>query len=171
MDDPRLVIGNFVGLISTIFAFLSYQAKTAKKLLALQNGIVLTMIASYAILGAWSGMALVSMCLFRNISYREDTKVRLFRHKAWPYVLAVLLGGVGACSWQGPISLFAIVALMINTVFLSLGDNRKLRFSILLTSSMIIVYDFVFRAYLPMLMESVAIVSSAIALVRYRDEK
>ena len=171
-DNPRLILGNAVGLVSAVFCFLSYQAKTPKKLLMLQCCATVATIISYAILGAWSGMALNVVCLFRNFTYTERAKrVSLFASKAWGTIMAVILGCIGALSWQGPISLFVIIPLMINTVILSLGDNRKLRISILFTSTLVIVYNLFFRSYFSVLMEATAIVSSVIGLIRYRGQE
>ncbi|GEM_PF-1174691 len=169
-EAPRLVIGNAIGIVSIVFAFLSYQAKTAKKLLLLQTGLVLSVVVSYAVLGAWSGMALNVVCLIRNISYTVD-RVRLFHTKVWPWILAVAMGCMGAFSWQGPVSLLVIAALMINTVFLSLNDNNKLRASLLFTCTLVILYDLFVQAYLPIVMEAVSMVSAAIGLIRFRNCK
>lgn len=169
-ENPRLVLGNAVGFISAVFGFLSYQAKTPKKLLQLQCWLVVAAVVSYAILGAWSGMALNIVCLLRNFTYAAKEK-KPFSSKWWPYIMALVIGGVGAISWQGAISLLVIIPLMINTVVLGWGDNTKLRQSILLTSTMVLIYDWFFRAYFSMLMEAMAIVSSVIGLIRFRKSK
>jgi len=169
--NPRLVLGNAVGFISAIFGFASYQSRTPKKLLVLQCCVSLTAIASYAILNAWSGMALNIVCLLRNFTYTEKArKIKLFSMKPWAYIMAVILGAIGALSWEGPISLLVIIPLMINTVVLSWSNNTRLRQSILLTSSMIIVYDVYANAYFSAFMEMIAITSSVIGLIRYKNK-
>lgn len=165
-ENPRLVLGNAVGFISAVFGFISYQAKTPKKLLVLQCCVSASAVVSYAILGAWSGMALNIVCLLRNFTYAAKN-VELFNKKIWPYAMAVVIGGIGAASWQGAISLLVIVPLMINTVVLGWADNTKLRISILITSSVIIIYNLYFQAYFSTLMELMAIISSAIGLIRF----
>lgn len=171
-ENPRLVIGNAIGLVSAVFGFVSYQAKTPKTLLKWQFCVSLAAILSYAVLGAWSGMALNAVCLFRNFTFTgQAKKIKLFSLKTWPYIIAAIMGGIGALSWQGVISLFVVVPLMANTVFLSLGNNKILRQSILVTSSLVIVYNAYFSSYFSILMEAIAIVSSVIGLIRYRNQK
>ena len=170
VENPRLFFGNLVGFISAIFSFLSYQAKTPKKLLTLQYCVSGAAAVSFAILGAWSGMAMNIVCLIRN--YTFDIRNRKpFSSPSWPYIIAVITGAVGALSWQGPISLLIIIPIMINTVVLSLADNTKLRLSILFTSSVIIIYDLYSKAYFSAITETVTITSAAIGLIRYRKKE
>ncbi len=172
LENPRLVLGNFVGFISAVFGFLSYQAKTPQKLLTLQCCVSTAAIISYAILGAWSGMALNIVCLIRNFTYTAKAKAKKpFSCKLWPYIMALAVGAAGAVSWQGCISLLVIIPLMINTVVLGWADNTKLRRSILLTSTMVIIYDWYFSAYFSVLMEAMAITSSIVGLIRYRHKE
>lgn len=168
VTHPTLILGNVFGLVATIFAVLSYQAGTPKKTLLLNSGTIISVMISYTFLGAWAGFSTNGICLLRNITYALTGKVALFRTKAWPYVAALVLGGVGFLSWQGPISLLVILALMANSVFIGLGDNQKLRWSILITSTMMVIYNLYFMAYLAAIMEMFSIVSAAVGLIRYR---
>ena len=79
--------------------------------------------------------------------------------------------GLGALSWQGPISLLVIIALALNTMVMSLGKPQLLRQSVLLTSSMILVYNIFVFSLGGIVNESVAIVSSAIGIVRFVANK
>jgi len=169
-ENPRVLLGNIFGLIATVFSFIAFQMKTPKKLLFMNSCVLVSIIISYAILEAWSGAALNALCLFRNYSYTKLDK-KPFSYKWWPYVLAVVLGGIGALSWQGPITLFVMFALMINTIFMSLNDNQKLRASTLVSSPMIIVYDALNQAYIPILLESMVVISSTIGLIRFRKKR
>ena len=61
-----------------------------------------------------------------------------------------------------------IVSLLINTVFMSIGDPQLVRKSILVSSPVMIVYDVLVASYGGILFESVIIVSSLIGVLRYR---
>ena len=74
-------------------------------------------------------------------------------------------------SWQGPISLLVIIALAINTIVMSLGKPQRLRESVLLTSSMVLVYNIFVFSLGGIVNESVAIVSSVIGIVRFVAKK
>ena len=82
-------------------------------------------------------------------------------------VLCVLLG---ALAWQGWFSLMPIISLLINTYFMSKGDPRLVRKSILVSSPIMIVYDVLVASCGGILFESVMIISSLIGVLRYRRE-
>ena len=166
----RIVIGQVLGIIATIITFTSYQINSKRGLLITQTAATLFTCISYLFLGATSGFALNIICIVRNvIFYFVDSKSK------WNYisasVLALCMVGLGALSWQGAISLLVIIALAVNTVIMSLGKPQLLRQSVLLTSSMILVYNIFVFSLGGIVNESVAIVSSAIGIVRFVANK
>ena len=83
--------------------------------------------------------------------------------------LAMIVFGI--FSWQGPISLLIMLGLAINTVFLSLGKPQVLRYSILVTCTMILLYNVGVFSLGGILNEGFAIVSSIVGILRYRRKK
>lgn len=83
----------------------------------------------------------------------------------------ILMGIIGAFSWQGPISLFIIIALIANSFFMCLGSAQLLRYSILVTSTMVLIYNISFVVIGGIAYESLAIVSSVIGILRFRKAK
>ncbi|MBQ7040291.1 MAG: YgjV family protein, partial [Clostridia bacterium] len=119
---------------------------------------------------AWSGMLLNVICIVRNfIIYRKDIKI--FSYSFWPYVLAAVMGAGGLLSWQGPMSLLVIVALVANTVFLYFPNVQNLRKSILITSTMVLIYNAYYNVWGGVVNEMIAITSSAVGLFRYKNTK
>ena len=109
-------------------------------------------------------------CIIRNfIIYRKDIKI--FSYAFWPYVLAALMGVMGALSWQGPMSLLVIVALAANTLFLYFPNVQNLRKSIVITSTMVLIYNAYFSVWGGVFNEAIAISSSIIGIYRYRNAK
>jgi hypothetical protein len=103
----------------------------------------------------------------RNVVfYFLDTKSKLY----YPAVtiLTLMMVGVGALSWQGWISLLVITALAVNTVCISIGNPQLLRKSILVTSTMMIVYNAFVFSIGGMTNEGISIVSSVIGIIRYK---
>lgn len=162
-----LLIGQIMGWVAALMTFISYQCKEQKKLLAVQTLSSLSICISYLLLGAWSGMLLNVVCILRNfIIYRKDLKI--FSYGFWPYALAAVMGIMGAVSWQGPMSLLVIVALMVNTLFLYFPNVQNLRKSILVTSTMVLIYNAYFSVWGGVVNEMVAISSAVIGICRYR---
>ena len=164
---PFFYIGQGLGLFATALTALSYQMNTKRTLLLVQSAATLATCVSYFFLGAFSGFALNIICLVRNLVYffmKEGTRPM--------YVATALLTaamvGVGILSWQGPLSLLILVALAVNTVFLSFGKPQLLRWSILGTSSMVLAYNVVVFTVGGILNEGIAIVSSVVGILRFR---
>ena len=164
------IIGQIIGIIATVITFISYQANTKKSLLIIQSIATLCTCLSYFFLGASSGFALNIICLIRNTIFyfqKEGTKLQYISAGT----LAVAMAFVGALSWQGPVSLLIIVALAANTVFMSFGKPQLLRQSVLVTSSMVLLYNIFVFSIGGITNEGISIISSAIGIIRYRKEK
>ena len=162
--------GQIMGWVAALLTFASYQFKEHKKLLLIQTLATLSICISYALLGAWSGMLLNIVCILRNfIIYKKDLKI--FSHKFWPYLLAGMMAVMGALSWQGIMSLLIVVALAVNTLFLYFPNMQNLRKSILLTCSMVLLYNVYYMVWGGVLNEAIAITSAVIGLYRFRASK
>lgn len=160
------IIGQIFGIATTILSAISYQANTKKKLLILSSLAVGCICISYLLLGAYSGFALNVICLIRNVCFyfiKEKTKT----YYIVTGLLITAICVVGALSWQGPISLLIIIALAINTYFISLGKPQLLRYSLLLTCTMVLIYDIVYLSIGGIANESISTVSAIIGIIRY----
>lgn len=160
------IIGQILGIFATILTFLSYQSNSKQKLLIIQTSATMSTCISYFFLNAMSGFWLNIVCLCRNILYyfeKQNSKFNLVSGIIFAIIMAIL----GALSWQGYISILIIIALMLNTIILSLGKPQLLRQSILLTSSLVIIYNVYVFSIGGILNESLAIISSIIGIIRF----
>lgn len=165
----KILIGQAFGILAVILTFVSYQCKGKRSLLISQTSSSAAMVLHYLFLGASTGYVLNIICILRNFIYFFKNK-KPFDNPVIPYILAVIMGVAGAYSWNGLPSLLIISALMINTVFLA-RSPQSLRKSILLTSSLILIYNIFNLAIGGIINESVAITSSAIGIYRFRSNK
>ena len=166
--ETKIIVGQILGIVAPIITFISYQVNSKKILLILQTGATLATCLSYLLLGASSGFALNIVCIIRNIAFFfQDSKSKMNMISA--IVLAIIMGGLGFLSWEGPISLLVIIALAANTIFMSFGDAQLLRKSVIGTSSMILVYNFCIPnpTIGGIINESVAIVASIIGIITF----
>lgn len=164
------IIGQILGIIAPIITFVSYQVNSKRKLLILQTAATLSTCLSYMFLDASSGFALNIVCIIRNIAFFfQDSKSKVNMISAC--ILAVVMGGLGFLSWEGPISLLVIFALAANTIFMSFGDAQLLRKSVICTSSMILIYNIFVFSLGGIFNESVAVVASVIGIVRFIKQK
>ena len=166
----QTVIGQVLGILSTIISVCSFQVNNKKRILLIQSFSTTCTCLSYLFLGATSGFALNIVCLVRNIVFYFERK-----NPRLDYILTavfmILMGIIGAFSWQGLISLFIIIALIANSFFMCLGSAQLLRYSILVTSTMVLIYNIHFVVIGGIAYESLAIVSSVIGILRFRKAK
>ena len=82
-----------------------------------------------------------------------------------------MMGIMGVISWQGPMSLLIIIALVVNTLFLYFPNVQSLRKSVIVTSSLIMIYNIYYCVWGGVFNELIAISSSVIGIYRYRKTK
>jgi len=163
------IIGQIFGIIAVIITFVSLQAKTRKSVLLIQTIATGCIIINYALLGATSGFVLNIINFVRNTVYFFNDK-KFLSSPLIPYAFAVISVIFGALSWEGYYSIFLIVGLAINTVFIS-KEPQALRKSILLTSTLILIYNIYVFSIGGILNETVALTSSVIGIIRFRQQK
>ena len=161
------MIGQALGIIATLVTFTSYQFSTKRALLIIQSIATLCTCLSFLFLGASTGFALNIVCLVRNVIFYFQSERPKLQHVS-AVLLAIVMIVLGALSWQGWISLLMIVGLAANTVFMSVRSLQLFRKSILLTSSMILLYDVFIFSIGGIFNEALSIVSSVVGIIRYR---
>ena len=161
------IAGQIFGWITVLLTFLSFQCKEHKKLLVFNTLATASLCISYLFLDAWSGMLMNCIAIIRNFAiYKRNSK--FFSYKFWPYFFAILMGALGMLSWQGPISLLVIVALILGTLFLYSPNVQNLRKITILTATMVIIYNVYYQVWGGVVNEVIAMTSAVIGIYRYR---
>lgn len=166
----KFIIGQALGILATAITFVSYQVNTKKALLFIQSLATLSTCLGFLFLGAGTGFALNIVCLIRNVVFYFQERTSRFYYPS-VCILTLSMVVLGALSWQGWISLLMIVALGINTVFISLGNPQLLRKSVLFTSTLVIIYNIFVFSIGGIANEGISILSSLIGIIRYRKQK
>ena len=171
--DTELIIeilGQAIGILAPILTVISYQMNTKKSVLLVLSGATLATCISYLLLGATSGFVLNVACLIRNFCcffVKEKTKGSYIIAAVFAVIMCIL----GAYSWQGMHSLLIIAGLAINTVFVAIGVPQWLRKSILLTSTLVLIYNIIEFTVGGMTNEILAISSSVVGIIRFRKSR
>lgn len=164
------LVGQIFGWITVALTFLSFQCKDHKKLIVFNTLATLSLCISYLFLDAMAGMLMNVVAIIRNFAiYKRDRKI--FSYSFWPYFFAILMGALGAMSWQGPISLLVIGALIIGTFFLYSPNVQNLRKVTILTGIMQIIYNSYYQVWGGVFNELLAITSAVIGIYRFRKTK
>ena len=164
------ILGHIIGFVALAFFFASYQIREKKWLLVAQTGATLLICIQYLLIGATAGFAVNLLCLVRNFVYFAPRARSFLRGWFFPLLFAASVPVVILFFWDGYHALFLMSALMINTVCLGVCTPQGVRRSILLTSTLVILYNIFAGSISGICNESVAILSSAIGLFRFHKQ-
>lgn len=161
--------GHILGFIAVGLFFYSYQRSKKEKILAIQTVATALSCIQYLLIGAFSGFALNIVCIIRNFVYSYRDKKNL---KDWwsPVLLALVMAGVSAFSWEGLHSLMITAGLVINTISLGVLGAKNIKRSIVVSSSLILTYNIFAHSYSGMLSESLSIISAIIGVILHKKK-
>ena len=168
MQNFVTLIGHALGFISVGLFFYSYQRTQKRKIVVIQTVATALSCIQYLLIGAFSGFALNIVCIIRNfVFYHRDKKQGT--DLASPVIFAVCMAIVSFFSWEGPHSLLITLGLVVNTVCMGICDAKNFRKTILISSSLILIYNIFASSYSGILSESISLVSVIIGIIRYRN--
>ena len=166
------IFGQFFSILAPIFLFLSYQFNKDKTVLLFNLLATISLCVSYLILGATTGFWAMLIGIVRNLLYifLRDGSIEKFI-SAGVIAVAVIISGI--LSWEAWYSIFAMVGLAVNAIFLSLGKIQTLRYSILFSSPCLLAYNVFVFSVGGIINETIGIISAIIGIIRFRkkDEK
>ena len=165
--DWAMLIGQTLGIVAVILGFINYQVRSQKALLLVNMITCLVFCAHYLLIGAISGFALNAVGVVRNIVYTNRDK-KCFASPVWPFIFGTIMLLAGIITWQDWRSLLAVAALVINSLALSLKNPQHIRYSLLLTCPMVLIYDLLVSSYGGMVYEGMSTVSAIIGILRFR---
>ena len=167
MLGPIFIIGQIFGVIAIALGFLSYQMKTAGRILLLQALTGVVFAVHYCMIGAITGMAMNIVCFIRCIVYYFRNK-RGSSEKISPIIFTLIMAVIGIITWDAWYSVFVFSGILINTLCMAFANPQKVRASILVTSPLVLIYDAFALSFGGMVYESVAIISAVIGILRNR---
>ena len=108
----------------------------------------------------------------RNLTYiYKDDMPLLKRLDRWiPFIFGTIMAIMGILSWTAWYSIFIWLGLVINTVCLALPYAQWIRYSILITSPLVLTYDLFVPSYAGALSEGISVLSAAIGVFRFRKQ-
>ena len=169
-DQIAFILGQIFGIVAVILGFISYQVRTRERLMLAQTATTIVFCLHYFLIGASPALVMNLVGVVRNVFYYHKEKP-FFSWRGWPIVFAICSGTLGILAWENWYSVFVVAGLVINTVAMSFTDPQNIRKSILVTSPMVLIYDIFANSIGGAIYESVAIISSAIGLIRYYGGK
>ena len=168
MQNFVTLIGHVLGFVSVGLFFYSYQRTQKRKIMVIQTVATALSCVQYLLIGALSGFALNVVCIIRNfVFYYRDKKQG--NDLITPVAFAFCMAVVSFFSWEGIHSLLITLGLVVNTVCMGIFDAKSFRKTILISSSLILIYNIFASSYSGVLSESISLVSVVIGIIRYRN--
>ena len=168
MQNFITLIGHILGFVSVGLFFYSYQRTQKRKLMIIQTIATALSCIQYLLIGAFSGFALNVVCIIRNFTfYYRDKKQGT--DLISPVIFALCMSVVSFFSWEGIHSLLITLGLVVNTVCMGIFDAKNFRKTILISSSLILIYNIFAFSYSGILSESISLISVIIGIVRYKN--
>ena len=164
--QPIEIAGQIISIVAVIVSFITYQMKSKRGIMVMLSVATGISCVAYAMLGGTVALVLNSVSIVRNICYCNSDK-KVLSSKAVPVVLALIMGVLSIFTWEGAYSAFFVVGLMLNTLAMGYFNPQNLRKSILLTSSLILIYNLFIPSIGGTVNEIVSITSAVIGLIRY----
>ena len=165
--DLAMLVGQALGVVAVILGFVTYQMKSPKGLLIVNLITCGVFCLHYLLIGAISGCVMNLIGIFRNVVYTNRDK-KAFSSPLWPFVFAAIMLAAGLATWQDWRSVLMVCALVINSLALSMKNAQYIRWSLLLTCPMVMVYNALLHSYGGFVYEGMSIVSAIIGILRFR---
>ena len=161
-----VLCANIIALAAAVITFISYQVNSSRRLLVILCISAAVSGLSFAVLGAWTGVAMNGVVLVRNIVYYN--KDRLGRiGKLFPILFALAALVFGVCTWDAWFCAFSVIGLIIDCLALSSSSAQFIRGSILVTAPMFFVYDLLTMNYIECVKEIISLISVVIGIARF----
>ena len=161
-------IGHVLGFISVGLFFYSYQCSQKRKLMVIQTVATALSCVQYLLIGAFSGFALNIVCILRNLAFYYRDKYKR-TDLALPIIFSLCMAVASIFSWEGTHSLLITLGLVVNTMCMGIFNASDFRKTILISSSLILVYNIFAFSYSGILSESISLISVVIGIIRYRS--
>ena len=166
MQNILTSFGHILGFISVALFFYSYQCTEKRKLVVVQTVATALSCVQYLLIGAFSGFALNVVCIIRNFAFNYRDK-KQSKSLVVPVLFSLAMAVVSVFSWEGIHSLLITAGLVVNTMCMGIFDAKDFRKTILISSSLILVYNVFALSYSGMLSESISLLSVVIGIIRY----
>lgn len=162
MDIPAQIVG-VLGILSAAMIF---QQKTRKALMITKLISDVIWVVHYLLLGAYSGMAICVVAVFRELIFMNRGKYKWADHKIWPVIFASAALATAALTWNGAISILPAVASATSVIAFWVGNPRLSRILAFPIASEMIVYDYFTGSYAGLINEAIGITSAIIGIIR-----
>lgn len=163
--DVYFVIAQCIGGIALFILVLSLQKNEKEKLLKYQVLSSLLYALQYLFLNALTGCFMNLACMCRNFIFYQyqDRKVPFY----WLMITLFFMVGLSLVSYQGIISLFPMLAVVLYSIALWYGNVSIIRVVEVVSCSFFVIYNIVVLAIMGLIATIIELVAALWAIYRF----
>ncbi len=162
------LLAQVLGISAVVFYLLSYQCKRRRNIIAVNIISRILYVVQYLLLGAFVGAVLDFLGMITSFAAgKKDKLFKLKFGKVIPYIFAVVLVVAGLLVYENVFSLLGICGILLETTAFWMTNETKIRIVSFLAAPFWLAYNIVNEAYGSALGCILAMVSIAIAIIRY----
>ncbi len=160
------IIAQLVGFLGIVISFIIYQQKERKRLLIWKLVSDCVWMLHYALLGAFSAVAVTIIGVIRETVYLNEGK-RWANKKYWIVMFCLINVVFAFFTWKGLFSLLPTIASLIAVVSFAMQKPKITRFFSFPIALCMIIYDFISGSIAGIANETFTITSSIIGVIRH----
>ena len=162
---PKEILIQGIGVLGILASILSFQCRKHSRILALRTANELLFAVQYAMLGAYTGMAMNLVGCVRNTVFSAQVR-RGQSTQATRLAFSALFLIMTALTWAGPKSLLSGVAKVVSTYAYGSSNTALVRLMILFTSTCWLIYNAAVGSYAGVACEGFTLCSIVVGMIR-----
>ena len=155
-----------VGAAALVAGIASVQFKSRKGILLAQLLANALWFIHFGLLGALTGALLNAIGALRAYLFFRWRSSKWSRAVFWVVLGTVFIAGI--MTWGTPVSLLAVIGIVLSTIALWQDNEQHIRWLLLIGSPIWFIYDFLVGSYVGSINELIFSASIIVALIRYQ---
>ncbi|MCQ2432910.1 MAG: YgjV family protein [Clostridia bacterium] len=168
-----IIIAQIIGYLAMLTSFLSFQMRTHRSIMLVQVITAILFAVHFLMLGKTTGCILNAAAIIRDIIFMYQDKSKFCAWRGWTVIFCIVMVVLGGVSWvtgDGFYAIFFTVAMVFNTISMSVHNPQNVRKIILIACPLAFTYDLLTKSQGGMVNEVLAACSAVIGLIRYRNK-
>ena len=161
------IVSQIFALASFIFDLVAVQRKKKSMLLNMDTMAAFCSFLHYAFLGAWTGMVSKIITTIRNAIAANQAARKRKSSIILPIIFVIAYIVVGFATFDSPFSILPILAPAIYTIVIYTGDVMKVRYAVVVTGVIWLIYDISVLSIVGVVAQAILIINGIIAICRY----
>lgn len=159
-------IAQGIGVLGLLFAIISFQQNTNKRILLFQILATITFSVHFLLLGAYTGSLMNFFGIMRGLLFYNREK-KWADKKYWLYVFSAIYIISGIATYENFYSIFPTVSMVLSTFGLWVKNPKHIRLIMLPSSPLWLIYNIVNFSIAGIITEIFVISSLAVAMFRF----